>query len=130
MPSQSSRTHDEPTKSGGWRATATAGARDPNAVRDVPDPAVRAMAKKQPKRWVWSPPSRASHSPPDAATRAQVEQKARELIENVLKLKHVQPPPGDPEFNYVIDLGTKWHGRSFYFVATYACPGPNAISPT
>jgi len=22
------------------------------------------------------------------------------------------------------------HGRYFYFVATYACPGPNAISPT
>ena len=88
------------------------------------------MAKKQPKQWVWSPSSRASHSPPDAATRVQVEQKARELIEKVLKPKHIQQPPADPEFNYVIDLGTKWHGRHFYFVATYACPGPNAISPT
>jgi hypothetical protein len=88
------------------------------------------MAKKQPKQWVWSPSSRASCSSPEATTRVQVEQKARELIDKVLKPKHIQPPPEDPGFNYVIDLGTKWHGRYFYFVAAYACTGPNAISPT
>ena len=52
------------------------------------------------------------------------------MIETGLTPKHVLPPPENPEFNYVIGLSTKWHGRYFYLVATYACPGPNAISPT
>jgi len=64
------------------------------------------------------------------ALKAEVERKANALIETVLKPKHVEPPPKDPKFNYVIGLSTKWHGRFFYLVATYACPGPNALSPT
>jgi hypothetical protein len=62
--------------------------------------------------------------------KAEVEAKAAALIENVLKPKHVQPPPKDERFNYIIDIGARWYRNSFYFCSTYACPGPNALSPT
>jgi hypothetical protein len=65
-----------------------------------------------------------------ASIKAQVEVKAKELIENALKPKHVQPPPKGQRFNYIIDIGAKWYRNSFYLVSTYACPGPNALSPT
>lgn len=87
------------------------------------------MAKKKPKTWVYSPARDPKAGVPDA-TRAEVERQANELIDTALTPKHVQLPPKNPEFNYVIGLSAKWHGRYFYFVATYACPGPNAVSPT
>ena len=57
----------------------------------------------------------------------EVDTKARELIETVLKPKHVQPPPTGHQLNYITDITTKWLGSKCYFVSIYACPGPNAI---
>ncbi len=37
---------------------------------------------------------------------------------------------GLPRFNYIIDVAAKWHGSSLFFISTYGCPGPTAISPT
>jgi hypothetical protein len=65
-----------------------------------------------------------------APIKAEVEAKARDLIENVLKPKYVQPPPAGEQFNYIIDIGAKWYRNYFYFFAIYASPGPNALSPT
>ena len=87
------------------------------------------MAKKQPKRWVYSP-SKASGPTLDATAKAQVEAKVQELIDKELKPKHVKPPPDDARFNYVTDIVPKWHGSTLFLVSVYACPGPNAISPT
>ena len=84
---------------------------------------------KQKKTWVYSPVRDPKAAASDA-TRAEVERKANELIGTALTPKHVQPPPENPQFNYVVGLSTKWHGRYFYLVATYACPGPNAVAPT
>lgn len=66
---------------------------------------------------------------PDAL-KAQVEAQATALIEGVLKPACIEPPPKDERFNYLIDITTRWHGAFFYFIAAYASPGPNAISPT
>src|SRR5437867_3033608 len=87
------------------------------------------MAKKQPKRWVYSPPKPPRPAVPDTV-KAEVEAKANELIETVLKPRHVKPPPKDQRWNYIIDIGGKWFRSYFYFFSTYACPGPNALSPT
>jgi hypothetical protein len=87
------------------------------------------MAKKQPKRWVYSPPKPTKPKVPEA-DKAEVEAKAGELIETVLKPKFVKPPPKDERFNYIIDVGAKWFRNYFYVFSTYACPGPNALSPT
>jgi len=61
--------------------------------------------------------------------KTEVETKAKDLIENVLKPKHVLPPK-ERQGNYIIDIGAKWNRGYFYFYTTYACPGPNALTPT
>jgi hypothetical protein len=65
-----------------------------------------------------------------ASLKAEVETKAKDLIDNVLKPKHVLPPPDEAQFNYITDIGAKWHRNYFYLFSTYICSGPNALSPT
>jgi hypothetical protein len=65
-----------------------------------------------------------------ASLKTEVEVKARDVIESVLKPKHVLPPKADHLGNYIADIGAKWYRNYFYFFSTYACPGPNAFSPT
>ena len=65
-----------------------------------------------------------------ASVKAEVEAKATELIENVLKPKHVVPSPKNEQFNYITDIRAKWYRNYFYFYSIYACPAPNALSPT
>jgi hypothetical protein len=48
----------------------------------------------------------------------------------VLKLKHVQPPPKDGQFNYISDIRAKWYRNYFYFFSVYTCPDPKALSPS
>ncbi|HNQ63092.1 MAG TPA: hypothetical protein PKH70_03875 [Syntrophorhabdaceae bacterium] len=67
---------------------------------------------------------------PTELIRIAVENKANELVRAVLKPRHIQPPPDNQKYNYVIDIYTKWHHSYFYFYAIYCCPFPNAISPT
>jgi hypothetical protein len=52
------------------------------------------------------------------------------LVADVLKPRYVLPPPPDPRWNYRIDVYTTWFRGYLYFCETYACPGPNALSPT
>ena len=64
------------------------------------------------------------------ALKQEVNQKAGDLIENVLKPKHVEPPPKGRQLNYLVDITTKWHGSKCYFISVYRSPGPHAVSPT
>ena len=84
---------------------------------------------KQRNPWDIHPQEKPK-TPLSASLKAEVQAKAADLIENVLKPKHVVTPPEDGRFNYIIDIGAKWYRNYFYFVSTYACPGPNALSPT
>jgi len=84
---------------------------------------------KQRKAWMPSPGKKPKSSL-SGTLKDEVDTKARELIENILKPKHVQPPPADAQFNHITDITTKWLGSKCYFVSIYACPGPNAVSPT
>jgi hypothetical protein len=85
------------------------------------------MAKK---RNPWNIRPQGAKTALRESLKAEVETEANGLVESVLKPKHVLPPPEDAQFNYIIDIGAKWYRNYFYFVATYACPGPNALSPT
>jgi hypothetical protein len=38
------------------------------------------------------------------AVKVEVITKANELIETVLKPKHIQPPPENPQFNHIVDI--------------------------
>ena len=68
--------------------------------------------------------------PLSASVKTDLDAKAAQLVEGVLKPKYVKPPPKKPQFNFVTDVWIKWLGGTLYFGATYACPGPNAISPS
>ena len=81
-------------------------------------------------RESWNIRPARKRAPVSASIKAEVQAKATDLIENVLKPKHVLPPPDDGRFNYIIDIRAEWYRNYFYFVSTYACPGPNALSPT
>ena len=81
------------------------------------------------KAWQIRPAKTPKHPLPDSL-KADVEAKATALIETVLKPKHVVPPPKDGPFNDIVDIGAKCYRNSFYLFSTYACPGPNALSPT
>jgi len=62
--------------------------------------------------------------------KTEVEAKARDLIEKVLKPRHVLPPKKGEQFNYITDIEAKWYRNYFYFISIYTCPSPNALSPT
>jgi hypothetical protein len=85
------------------------------------------MAKRR-KMWVFSSTKQSRPKVPDAV-KADVEAKANDLIETVLKPNHAKPFSGDERFNYIVDIYSKWHRNHLCFCAKYACPGPNAISP-
>lgn len=84
---------------------------------------------RTPRTWILAPKKTPKPQVPDNL-RAEVQAKANDLVEAVLKPQHVKRPPKKPQFNYITDIWTKWHHSYFYFCATYACPGPNAISPS
>jgi hypothetical protein len=62
--------------------------------------------------------------------KADVDKKAQELVETVLKPAHIKPPLKGHQFNYIVDIYTKWYRNYLYFRAKYAVPGPTAISPS
>ena len=64
------------------------------------------------------------------ALKQEVTQKVSELIQTVLKPKHVEPPPTGHQLNYLTDITTKWLGSKLYFISVYRSPGPHAVSPT
>ena len=89
-----------------------------------------AKKKKTPKTWMLPTPSqRTAKAPIPQTIKADVDAKAGKLVER-LKPKYVKPPPKKPRFNYIIDVWTKWIGSTLYFGLTYACPFPDAISPS
>ena len=89
-----------------------------------------AKKKKQARTWMLpTPPKRTAKAPLSASIKADMDAKATKLVER-LKPKYVKPPPKKPQFNYIIDVWTKWLGGTLYFGLTYACPFLNAISPS
>jgi hypothetical protein len=80
------------------------------------------------KTWVYSPPKPSASQVPERV-KLEVQTKADQIIETVFKPKHIQPPPTDNDFNYIVDLFSKWYRHYFYFCSKYCSPGPNAIAP-
>ncbi|MBA3323452.1 MAG: hypothetical protein H0T45_18680 [Pyrinomonadaceae bacterium] len=80
------------------------------------------------KMWVYCPPKPPQPTVPETL-KAEVSEKANQLLESTLKRQYIKPPPKDYQFNYLVDLYTKWYRSYFYFCSKYACPGPSAISP-
>ena len=80
------------------------------------------------KIWTYRPPKPPKPTVPEAV-KAAVEMRGGEVVESVLKPKHILPPPKDQRWNYLVDIATKWHRNYFYLLARYCSPNPNALSP-
>lgn len=82
------------------------------------------------KAWVFSPHKPVAPKVP-AQVKADLQQKADELVETVLKPKYIQSPPAPDQFqhNYIADIYTKWYRHYFYFCAKYCVPHPDAMVP-
>src|SRR6202163_4316702 len=66
--------------------------------------------------WAMYPRKTSTASLPEAL-KMEVTTKANELIETVLKPRYIQPPPENPQFNYIVDIYGKWYQRYFYLCA-------------
>lgn len=64
------------------------------------------------KIWAYVPPKTPKAKPPELI-KIVVQEKANELVRAVLKPAYIQPPPENPQYNYIIDIYTKWH-RSYF----------------
>ncbi len=86
------------------------------------------MPKSAKSQKVWGYAPRKQAPPPvPAALKQEVEEKAKALVETVLKPRDVLPPPENPQFNYLEDIYTKWYRSFFYFCAQYRLAGPYAL---
>lgn len=85
------------------------------------------MAKKIPKRWVYSPKQGAKPKMPEAL-KQEVTQRATNLLDSVLKPARIVPPPPEIQWNYIVNLAVNWRGSYFYFGSTWRCPTPDCIS--
>ena len=79
--------------------------------------------------WIYCPLKPKKPKVPNSV-KVELSRKVQQLINDHLRPEHVKPPPKKPQFNYITDLFTKWYQSYFYFCATYACPHPDALSPT
>jgi len=80
--------------------------------------------------YTWARAKKKSTPKIADSMKAEIKLKADSLIENVLKQKHIEPPPENNDFNYIVDIFSKWYRGYFYFCSKYNCPSPNAISPS
>lgn len=80
--------------------------------------------------WVYDPARafRRSKALVPADIKLEVQRRARDLINSTLKPRDIQPPPKKAQFNYLVDIHSKWRGPFFYFCSKYCSPGPNALS--
>jgi hypothetical protein len=81
---------------------------------------------KQGKTWVFGTPRRTL----PGTVKDEVDTKATDLIENVLKPKHIETPPKGYQLNYIVGIETKWLGSKCYFISVYRSPGPHVKSST
>jgi len=85
------------------------------------------MAKKAAKRWTYAPKRGPKPTVPEAL-KEEVTRRATVLVDTVLKPARVVPPPPDMQWNYLVNLYTRWYAVYFYFCGTWRCPAPNCLS--
>ena len=81
------------------------------------------------KVWINKPKKKFSPKVPESI-KSQIKARADTSVEKVLKPKYIEPPPKNSDFNYLVDMFTKWYRNYFYFCSRYNCPSPRALSPS
>ena len=80
--------------------------------------------KKAKKTWVLSTPKKVKTTPPELEKQL-VEAKFKPIIEE-LKNEYIEKP--HPEYNYRVDIYSKWYRNYFYLCSKYKSESPKAIS--
>jgi hypothetical protein len=84
--------------------------------------------KQPPKMWIYSPPKSSKSKVPDDL-KAELTEKAERLLQD-WRPQYIKAPLPGYQFNYIVELYSKWFRSDFYFCAKYACPSPTALSPS
>ena len=84
------------------------------------------MASRKKKTWVYSPPRKPKPKVPDEI-KQELQEKADEIVEKILKQEYLKPVPEQLTLNHIIEIYTKWYRNYFYVCSKYKCP-PEAIS--
>jgi len=71
-------------------------------------------------------PRKTSTAPLPDALKTEVTTRANALIETVLKPKYIQPPPANPQYNYLVTIYGKWYRKAFYLCGEYRVAHPHA----
>ena len=82
-----------------------------------------------PNEWIWVRDGIPPKCKLSKWQKATLKANADRFIQDYYKTTFIRPPPKEARFNYIVDFSIKWHGAYLQFIARYACPGPNAISP-
>jgi hypothetical protein len=86
-------------------------------------------AINMPKVGIHKPKKKFSSKVPELI-KTQIKAGADTLVEKVLKPKYIELAPKSNDFNYLVDIFTKWYGNYFYFCSRYNCPSLRALSPS
>ena len=81
-----------------------------------------------PRGYVWMPTDLPPKCKLSKWRKHSLQAEADQFVADFYKTA-IKPPPPNARFNYLVDFSTKWHGAYLQFIAKYACPGPNALSP-
>lgn len=79
--------------------------------------------------WIWA---RSAIPPKCKLTKWEKQVRvaeAEEFVRTFYRAEFLPPPPPNPQFNYIVGFSVCWHGSYLRFIAKYACPGPNALTP-
>ena len=91
-------------------------------------PKKKANKKKPQKMWVYAGAPKES-AKPTQEWKTKIQEEFAPIVEE-LKKEHVEEKPPHKDFNYIIDVKSKWYRNYFYLYSIYKCPGPNALSDT
>ncbi|VVB92306.1 Uncharacterised protein [uncultured archaeon] len=80
--------------------------------------------KRRQKVWFFRPEKPPKPKVPENI-KIEVETKAKELVESLLKPTYIKSPPEDYQFNYIVDIYASWYRSYFHFIAKYRCSAPN-----
>ena len=87
------------------------------------------MARKNQYIWVKNTPKKSKPKVPETEKQI-ITQQFNQLIEIEFKPKYIKENPPDNNFNYLVDIFSKWYRNYIYICGIYNCPDENAISPT
>jgi len=81
------------------------------------------------RQWAWMKSAKPPKCKLTPWQKQAILAETEKFVESFYRARFIEPPPASHQLNYIVEFSTSWHGPYLRFVAKFACPGPNAISP-